>query len=299
MSEVSALEQAQSQLKELIEAAKKGMIIPVRLPGQLEAIGALLDQSKEEQERAAAKAKAEAVPGDAKQVMHENAEFFKTAIHELRTPMTSIRGYADMLANPGMTGALNEMQSQLLQVVRTNSRRMESLLSDMSYINKIRANILNINPKMDTFKNIALSVEKKARPLAEELKREIEFDVPQGLPLLTTDGELLTHAMFKLIENSLRYSAEGTGKVTVKGEADGNNLIISIIDNGIGMGAEELAKLGTLFFRADDEAVRNYKGSGLGVPIAYGIIAGIDGKISVESEKGKGTTFKIVLKGMV
>ncbi|MBC8171771.1 MAG: HAMP domain-containing histidine kinase, partial [Anaerolineae bacterium] len=214
MSEVSALEQAQSQLKELIEAAKKGMIIPVRLPGQLEAIGTLLDQSKDEQEHASAKAQAETIPGDAKQVMHDNAEFFKTAIHELRTPMTSIRGYADMLSNPGMTGPLNDMQTQLLQVVRTNSRRMENLLSDMSYINKIRAGLLNVNPKMDTFKNIALSVEKKTKPLADELHRQIEFDIPQGLPLLTTDGELLAHAMFKLIENSLRYSAEGEGKAT-------------------------------------------------------------------------------------
>lgn len=298
MSEQSALEQAQTQLNELIEAAKKGMIIPVRLTGQLEAIAVLLDQSKEEQAAAAKKAAEAAVPGDAKSVLEDNAEFFKHAIHELRTPMTSIRGYADMMNNPGMVGEMTEMQTQLLQVIRSNSRRMESLLSDMSYINKIRAGMLNINPKMDTFKNIAMMVEKKTAPLAEELKRQIEFDVPSGLPLLTTDGELLSHAMFKLIENGLRYSAEGEGKVTVRGEGVGSTLIVTITDNGIGMTPGELSKLGTIFFRSDNDLVRSYKGSGLGVPIAYGIIEGLDGTVAVESEQGKGTTFTIKLKGM-
>ncbi|HEX2620415.1 MAG TPA: ATP-binding protein [Phototrophicaceae bacterium] len=303
VSEVNSLEQAQTQLKELIEAARKGLIIPVRLPGQLEAIIELLNQTKEEHETAqkvaAAKAKAAAVPGDAAQVMHDNAEFFKTAIHELRTPMTSIRGYSDMLNNPGMAGAMNEMQSQLLQVVRTNAKRMEGLLTDMSYVNKIRANILLINPKMDAFKNIAMMVEKKANPLAEELKRQLEFNIPSGLPLLNTDGEMLSYAMLKLIENALRYSAEGEGKVTISAEGEESTLHITISDNGIGMDETELKKLGTLFFRADDDAVRAFKGSGLGVPIAYGILENLDSKISVTSEKGKGTTFKISLKGIV
>jgi signal transduction histidine kinase len=299
MAETGALEQAQTQLKELLEAARKGAIIPVRLPGQLEAIGDLLAKAKEEHEAAqqAAKKAAASSSGEGNSA-EENAEFFKHAIHELRTPMTSIRGYADMMSNPGMVGEMTEMQNQLLQVIRSNSRRMESLLSDMSYINKIRAGMLNINPKMDTFKNIAMMVEKKVTPLAEELKRSIEFDVPSGLPLLTTDGELLSHAMFKLIENALRYSPEGEGKVTVRGAGEDSTLKITISDNGIGMTPEELAKLGTIFFRSDNDTVRAYKGSGLGVPIAYGIIEGLDGKVEVESEPGKGTTFTIRLKGM-
>lgn len=298
MVETSALEQAQTQLNELIEAARKGAIIPIRLPGQLEAIGALLEQSKEEQAAAAKKAVAASVPGDARSILEDNAEFFKHSIHELRTPMTSIRGYADMMNNPGMVGEMTEMQNQLLQVIRSNSRRMESLLSDMSYINKIRADMLNLNAKMDTFKNIAMMVEKKAIPLAEELKRQIEFDIPSGLPLLTIDGELLSHALFKLVENSLRYSAEGESKVTLRGAGEDGTLVITIVDNGIGMKPDELGKLGTLFFRSDSDVVRAYKGSGLGIPIAYGIIKGMDGTINVESEAGKGTTFTIRLKGM-
>ncbi len=295
MTDNNGLEQANVQLNELIQMAKSGALIPVRLPRQLEAIATLLEEAKSAQH---APKPPEGAALDTQQVLHENAEFFKTAIHELRTPMTSIRGYADMLSNPAMVGELSDMQKQLLQVIRTNSKRMESLLSDMSYINKVRAGILSVNAKIDMFKNIAMIVQKKMEPVAEELKRTLEFDIPAGLPVLNTDADLLSQAMIKLVENSLRYSAEDTGKATVRGAADGNTLVITIEDNGIGMSAEELAKLGTLYYRSDNDIVRSYKGSGLGVPIAYGLIKALEGTISVTSTQGQGTTFTIRLPGM-
>ncbi|MBC8098603.1 MAG: HAMP domain-containing histidine kinase [Armatimonadetes bacterium] len=298
MAEQTALQQAQQQITELLEAAKKGSIIPIRLPGQIEAIATLLEQATDEQRAAAAHKASVTLPTDAQALMHDTAEFFKVAIHDLRTPMTSIRGYSDMLANPGMGGALSEMQAQLLQVIRANSKRMESLLSDMSYMNKIRADLLTVNPKMDMCKNILMMVEKRAKPLADELKRGLIFEVPSGLPLLNTDGELLTHALYKLIENGLRYSAEDTGKVTVTASAEGNLLTIKIVDNGIGMSPEDLAKLGTAFFRSDHDAVRAHKGSGLGVAIAYGIFEALSGEISVESTVDIGTAFTMHMKGM-
>jgi signal transduction histidine kinase len=295
-TEPNALTQARAQLDELIAAARTGAIIPIRLTGQLEAVAALL---AEVEAGAAASASQQAAPGSMDAAMQENAEFWKIAIHELRTPMTSIRGYSDMLNNTGMAGPLTEMQGQLLQVIRSNSRRMETLLSDMSYINKIRAGIVHVTAKMDTMGNIAMMLRKKAEPLALELKREITFDIPQGLPILNTDAELLTAALMKLIENGLRYSTEGSGQVTVRAQADGSRLLLHIEDNGIGMSAEELGRLGTLYYRSDNEVVRAYKGSGLGVAIAYGLIAALGGTHQVESTPGQGTRYVISLPGMV
>lgn len=291
-----SLQEARNALHKLIEAANQGAIIPVRLPGQLEAIQVLLEQTEAAQ--AQNSSQQTTLSGDAEAVMHENAEFMKTAIHELRTPMTSIRGYADMLANPSMVGELSAMQNQLLQVIRTNARRMESLLSDMSYMNKLRAGILKVNAKMDMFKNIAMMVEKAMRPVAAELNRQLEFDIPQGLPYLNTDGELLSHAIDKLVENGLRYSAEGTGNVIVSGKGEGNDLVITIADNGIGMIPDEIAMLGTLYYRADHDAVRAHKGSGLGIPIAYGLVKLLGGTVRVDSTPGKGTQFILRFKGM-
>jgi signal transduction histidine kinase len=203
-----------------------------------------------------------------------------------------------MLNTPAM-GELNPMQKQFVDVIRTNTKRMEGLLTDVSYVTKLRAGTLRLNEKMDMFKNIAMMLQKKAEPIATELNRQLEIEeVPQGLPLLNTDGEMLSNALIKLIENGLRYSAEGDGKVTVSSTHEGNTLKIVIADNGIGMTSEELAQLGSLYFRSDNDLVRSYKGSGLGITIAYGIVELLGGKVTVESEVNKGTTFTVSLPGM-
>jgi signal transduction histidine kinase len=295
------LAQAKTLLEDLIHSAETGAIIPIRLPGQLNAIRDLLDQVQQESEAEAAKAAAAlaaaasaAVPADQAEFLTEQAKFVSHAIHELRTPMTSIRGYSDMLRS---MGPLNEMQQQFVETIRTNSRRMEGLLTDVSDTSKIKAGTLRLNPKMDMFKNVAMMVEKQAQPVADQLNRKLTFDIPQGLPILNVDGELLAKALYKLVENGLRYSGDG-GAVTVTGSADGSTLVIEVKDNGIGMTPEDLAKLGTIYFRADNETVLSHKGSGLGVPVAYGIVRALGGTVAVSSEAGAGTTFTIKLPGI-
>lgn len=294
-----SLTQAQKLLRELLEAAQSGAIIPVRLPGQIEAIATLLEQAQKEGEQAIAEAKAaaaSAVPVDQEAFLKEQAFFVSHAVHELRTPMTSIRGYSDMMRS---MGELNDMQKQFVETIRTNARRMESLLTDVSDTSKIKGGTLRTNVKMDMFKNIAMMVEKQAQPLTEELGHKLTFDIPQGLPILNTDGELIAKALYKLVENGLRYNDKGSdGEVKVLASADGSKLIVMVQDNGIGMTPEDLDQLGTVYFRSENELVRTFKGSGLGIPVAYGIIRQLGGTISAESTPGTGTTFTITMTGM-
>lgn len=286
------LSQARAMLQELTEAARTGQIIPVRLTGQLEAILQTLDKAGTEQP-----AQQAAAP-DLDTYRQELAAFLSHGFHDMRLPLTSIRGYADMLVNPAM-GELTDMQKQFMTTIRTNTRRMESLLNDVSDMSKIWNGTLKVSVKMDMFRNIALAIEKQMRPLADELGRKLEFDIPQGLPILNTDGELLAKALNKLVENGLRYAPpDNEHLVRVSGSGEGNQLIIRIEDNGIGMTEEELNKLGTVYFRADHEAILNHKGSGLGIPIAYGIIRLLGGSIEVTSEVGQGTIFTVSLMGM-
>lgn len=287
-----ALEQARAALNELIEAARKGQIVPVRLTGQLEAILQMLDQAGAEASSGGGEAS-----GDLDAYRKDLASLLSHGFHDLRLPLTNIRGYADMLGSPAM-GTLNDMQGQFVNTIRTNARRMEGLLMDVSDISKLRGGTLKVAPKMDMFKNIALMTEKAMRPVAEELGRNLEFDVPSGLPILNTDGELLAKAMNKLVENALRYTPPENSLIRVGGQANGNKLLIYIQDNGIGMTPEELAQLGTPYFRADHDLVLSYKGSGLGIPIAYGLIDLLGGTVSVESQPGQGTTFTVSLAGM-
>ena len=292
-----SLTQVRTLVDELLEAAKAGRIIPVRLPGQIEAISEALAAAEADQPAAENSGSGQPdLPAEIGEYIRDQAEFMSIAIHELRVPMTSILGYADMLNAPSM-GELNDMQKSFLQTIRTNARRMQTLLSDVSDVSKVRGRTLKVAPKMDMFKNIAMRVEKDMTPVAEEMKRTLTFDIPQGLPLLSIDGEVLAKALSKMVENALRYTHEG-GTVTLTAAGTEQTLTITIADDGIGMTPEEVAQLGTVYFRADSDHVRQYKGSGLGIPIAYGIIRMLGGTVAVDSTPDKGTTFIITLPGM-
>ncbi|MCB2078631.1 MAG: HAMP domain-containing histidine kinase [Novosphingobium sp.] len=287
-----ALSQARAQLAEVLEAARKGTIIPVRLPGQLEAIDALLEQVTT---GAAAPHKPEPVEApDLAETMKANAYFVSHAVHELRTPMTSIRGYSDMIVNPAM-GTLTDMQKQFMETIRTNARRMDTLLTDVSDMAKLRGGTLRMAEKMDMFKNIAMSVEKAMQPVADEHKRTLTFDLPQGLPLLNTDGDLLAKAVNKLVENALRYNDKPDGKVTVRGRAEGNTLIIEVEDNGIGIAPEDLTHVGEPFYQAHGNYSRRYEGTGLGLSVVRGLVQLHGGRIDIDSTLGQGTTVTVDL----
>ena len=292
MSE-DALAQAKAMLNELTEAARAGAIIPVRLPGQLEAILALVEQAQENGGAAASGGEG----GDVEAFKKNFAGLLSHGFHDLRLPLTSIRGYSDMLGTPGM-GELSAMQQQFLATVRVNARRLESLLTDVSDLSKITLGTLKITPKMDMFKNISMMVEKAMRPVAEEMGRTLTIDIPSGLPILNVDAEILAKALNKLVENGLRYMPSEGGEVRISAAGEGNVLHILIQDNGIGMTPEEIGKLGTPYFRGDNEVVLAHKGSGLGIPIAYNLISLLGGTVKVVSEPGQGTTFTVILTGM-
>lgn len=292
--EMRALETAKAKITELLEAAKAGAIIPIRLPAQIEEIAQLVNQAEEEHSAEIREAKAQAGPVDMQEYMQEEAAFVGHAVHELNTPLTSIKGYGDML---GSMGELNDMQKQFLDVMKTNTKRMQTLLSDFRYLNKVRKGVLKPEPKMDMFKNISMKLEKELTPLADELNRKLEFDVPSGLPYINVDTHLLGIAVTKLVENALRYS-KPEGVVTIRGAGEDGDLVMQIIDEGIGMSEDELAQLGTVYFRSDRDEVREYKGSGLGIPLAYGLIELVGGKVDVQTKLDKGTTFTVRVKGM-
>ncbi len=294
---MSKLQAVKDALAELLENAKTGNIIPIRLPGQIESIQSLVDDAEAHYDDEMKMLK-NRPGGDGGEIVAQMAEFVKVAVHDLKNPLASVKGYGDLLNNPSMGGELSEMQKQLLGVIRNNTKRMENLLSDVSTLNKMAAGMLLVNGKIDMFKNIAGLAEKAIAPTAQELNRELVFDIPQGLPIMEIDGAWLAEALVKLIENGLRYSPEGTGKVTVSARAEDNNVIVTVSDNGIGMNEADLARLGEMFFRADNELVRSYKGSGLGIPIAYRLIELLGGTIKAESTVGAGTTFTLVFPGM-
>jgi signal transduction histidine kinase len=280
------LDQARERVRKLRESAEG------ELRQELDAIDRLLEEAAQTNgadEVAELRARLD-------EVVQTTAKFTSVMVHEIRIPLTSIKGYTDMLAKH-VAGPLNEMQQQFAETVRSNVSRMESLIADVSDASKLYAGRIKLDPKLETYKNIAQKVEKDVAELAAAREQTLTFETPSGLPLLNVDGERLAQALRKLVTNAIQYTPEG-GEITVKAEAvNGGRLKVSVIDNGIGMAPDELAHVGERFWRSEDERVREVKGHGLGLPIAIGLIELMNGEFFFTSERDKGSTFGFVLPG--
>src|SRR2546430_1174310 len=229
MSNISTqtpLQEAQHLVAEL--RAQVGSLESSQLQAKLEQLNTLL-------QTASAGSEAESVRQELNGHIDRTASFNSMMVHEIRKPMTSIRGYADMLAKPGMIGPMNDMQQQFIDVIRNNIIRMEGLVSDISDINKLNSGRMRLDDKMTTFGQVIMEVKKLAEPLITEIQQNVTWDIPQGLPILNADAKQLAKAVFSLVKNAIQYTPKG-GNVTVKAERlDGNILHVSISDSGIGM----------------------------------------------------------------
>ena len=295
-----SLQQALALLDEFKKQASDGSLIPVRIPGQIDAIRDLLAQVEAAPSAAQASpapatdASAEAAASDEDPLAalrREQSEFLSTAVHEFRIPLTSIRGYSDMLAK-NILGELNEQQAQFMDIIRTNVLRLDHLISDVSDVGKLNSGRLHVEPRMDLAKNILLMSQKELEPLAAEGEIALVFDVPDGLPLLNVDGKRVAQALSNLVRNAVQYSEAGS-TVTVTASAEAGGLRVLVVDTGVGMTPEEMTHLGEPFWRSDHEVVRSVKGHGLGYAVASGIVALMGGTMHVEFDLRPGQHLRL------
>ncbi len=274
------LHTARARLEALKAAAEAGDLPAAQLPAEIDAILALLEPS------------ADALAAERQAA----SEFISIGVHEMRIPLTSIRGYGDMLGK-GILGPLNEQQAQFLETIRANTARLDRLIADFNDVAKIHAGRLHLDRRMDTAKNVLLDARKRVQALAEERGSPLAFDVPDGLPILNADGPRVAQALAYLVENALLYSPAGS-PVSVTASDEGGTLRVSVTDHGLGMTADDLAHLGEPFWRAEHEAIRAEKGHGLGYAVARGIIEAHGGQMHVESAFEGGSTFGFTLPGL-
>lgn len=289
----SPLHEAQRLISDLQGQADK--LDPAALKASLGQVSDLLKQ-------AAARGEghdADSLRTELQSHIDKTASFNSLMVHEIRKPMTSIRGYSDMLAKPNMIGPMNPQQQMMIDTVRTNIIRMEGLVSDISDINKLNSGRIKLDNKMTTFSQILLDVQKQTEALIKEYEQTVTWDAPSGLPILNSDSKQLAKIIVNLMKNAIQYAPKGQGQITLHAERrEGNVLYISITDNGIGMKPEEIARLGEVFYRADHELVTTQKGYGLGVPIAMGFLALMNSKLDVESTLGQGSKFSFSITGI-
>lgn len=227
------------------------------------------------------------------------SEFVSMVSHELKTPMTSMRGYVDLLLS-GMTGELGDQQRHFLETISANLQRMGRQIQDLTDISRIETGRLLITLESTALSSVVSETLRTIQGLADQKNIRLHLELPPDLPSVMADKERLVQVLTNLLSNACKYSPSDTN-VRVgfhatrrwlplrKKEVD--VVVCSVQDNGHGISKEDQKKLFTKFFRAEDPNIRQAPGTGLGLSITKGIIELHDGEIWVESDLGKGTTF--------
>lgn len=216
------------------------------------------------------------------------SEFVSVVSHELKLPMTSIKGYSDLMLG-GATGQLNENQVNFLTTIRNNVNRMATLVSDLTEISRIESGNLRIEPRAVPVWDVIDEVVTLTKTQITEKNQTITVDIPEQLPKSWCDRGRFAQVVTNLISNANKYSPEGAHIVVQALRVDGM-IQLKVQDNGYGMTPEDQALLFNKFFRSGDEKVREAPGTGLGMSITKNLIELQGGRIWFESEYRKGTT---------
>ena len=217
------------------------------------------------------------------------SEFISLVAHELRVPMTSIKGYTDLM-NAGLAGPLSDQQKQFLEVIRRNLSRMSSLISDLSDINHIESGRMKFDLKPFDLREVVGDVADSLRERIENREQTLHIEIEDDLPEVFADTTRIAQVVSNLMSNANKYTQDG-GDITLRAWPNGRYAYVSIQDNGLGISEENQQKLFTQFFRAEDKEVRAQAGWGLGLSIVRRMVEAQNGEITFESKLGEGSTF--------
>jgi signal transduction histidine kinase len=225
-------------------------------------------------------------------------DFISFVSHELKQPMTSIKGYTDLLVK-GAAGELNDVQHSFLETVRSNADRMNKLIGDLLDVSRIESGRIRMVFRSMSVEQAVEDVLRTIRGQIEAKQQALGVDIPPDLPLVRADRDRFLQILTNLVSNAHRYTPEG-GSIAVRAQrwSDGQDpaaqeafVLCSVSDTGIGISPADQERLFTKYFRADDPTVQRVAGTGLGLVITKSLVELHGGEIWVESELGKGSTF--------
>jgi PAS domain S-box-containing protein len=221
------------------------------------------------------------------------SEFVATVSHDLRTPLTNILGYIELLPR---AGPLTEQQQEFISRVRESMESITELIGDLLDIGRIEAGFdLDMSP-CDLVQVIEASV-KNFRSQAREKKQDLRWERPQALLLVNGNTRVLGQVMDNLISNAVKYTQEG-GWVSVSAGAEDGYVIVRVADNGVGIPPAQQPYIFERFYRVESEETANISGTGLGLAIVKTAIEKHKGRVWVESKPGLGSVFCFVLPSL-
>ncbi|MBE0698693.1 MAG: GAF domain-containing protein, partial [Anaerolineaceae bacterium] len=226
------------------------------------------------------------------------SDFVSFVAHELKNPMTSVKGYTELIS-AGAVGPVTEIQANFLSTIRHNIERMNTLVSDLNDMSKIEVGRLRLDFKSFKLQDVVESVVRSTRKQIEEKEQTLVLNFPSDLAPVWADRTRVEQVMVNLISNAHKYTpVSGTIEVAAEYCANqwdtngaANVFHIWVKDNGIGISEEDQKKIFQKFFRSEDPKTREVTGTGLGLNITRSLVEMQGGQIWFESEFRKGTTF--------
>ncbi|MCL1949055.1 MAG: ATP-binding protein [Turicibacter sp.] len=224
-----------------------------------------------------------------KNYQHLQREFFGNASHELKTPISAIKGCAEILLNGEHS---LETYTEFLTIIQDENLRLERLVQDLLLINRYEHQQIELRRENLLLNRLLTNAIVKVLNVANLKKQQIHLDAPTHVPF-AGDATMLEHCFLNLLTNAVHYSGEGSVIRVKLGEAPDGKIQLEFKDNGVGIPPSDVPHIFERFYRVDKARSRHSGGSGLGLPIVLSIVQAHGGSISVKSTQGIGTTFVI------
>jgi len=213
--------------------------------------------------------------------------------HELRTPLNAIIGYSDMLID-GDFGELNDKQDRFANHISTSGKHLLELINDILDLSKIEAGKMDLYYEVFTVKEVMKNLLTMISPLAKKKSITLELEVKPETLSITGDSIKFKQILYNLGSNAVKFTQNG-GTIKINASKKNDMIEISVADNGIGIEKEMQENLFTPFYQVDSSDSRKYAGTGLGLALVKNYVELHGGKIRVDSEYGKGSTFTFTI----
>lgn len=216
-------------------------------------------------------------------------DFVANVSHELKTPVTSLKGFTETL----LEGAVNddELRMKFLRIIANESDRLETLIFELLELSRIEGEAFSLNWQTVDIEPLIDEVFDMLGEKASAKQMTIEKKI-SGSPILAGEGARIKQILINLINNAIVYTHEG-GTITVRVKEQAEQVVLEVEDTGIGLSKKEIPRIFERFYRVDRARSRNSGGTGLGLAIVKHLAEAHRAKLSVDSEPGKGTTFRI------
>ncbi len=228
-----------------------------------------------------------------KEVDRMKTEFISMASHQLRTPLSAMRWFGELLLDK-KAGELNQQQRELVQNFYDSTLRMISLVNALLNISRLESGRMIVEPQPSAMKPLVDTVLTELQARIDAKKIKLETDIDANLPIINIDPQLVREVYSNLLTNAVKYTPEG-GTIKLVIALSGDTIKSTITDSGVGIPKAEQSKVFSKFFRAKNVTSLETDGTGLGLYLVQTIVNSSQGKIGFESEEGKGTSFWFTL----